>query len=983
MNAFYYNQRLSARILAAVALFSLVAGLVPTQAFARDHNDRPINCGNGEHLEGVVCVADLDPNVTLCHSTNAPQDVNPYNKITTDSKSIVNLPNGHNNDSNDIIPLFQYNYGSGLLTYPGKNLTTTYAGGVTGQQILNNNCNIPPTTGTLTVTKIMVNNDGGTKVVANFPLFITLGAGSPVSITSGVARANLAPGTYTVSETQDSNYTASFSASCPNGVISLAAGENKSCTITNDDKAVAPSTGTIIIVKNTVGGNGTFNFISQTLGNFSLTTTAGTATQTFSNKNVGTYAVSETIPSGWNLTSATCSDQSPVNAISLQADETVTCTFTNTAQGAKTGIFRIIKQVIGKVIADYSSFSFSLDGSLTPTPFEADGSNDIIVSVGAHTAVESAAADYNTVHDTGCTAAQIVEGQTSTCTITNTWIPTCNDGIQNQNETSVDTGGPCPGPVTCQDDGATNYNQEGACTYNYESVCIDPNANLLVNGSFEEPVITSPWAKSAITGWTVTKVSDNSTSLGEIWRGLVTPSHLLQNLELDGDYPTKITQATTTIPGATYELRFDFAARSGGDASDNSVIATADTTTIKNVSTANTKWTTYGGTFVADASTDVALADNTLVGNSLGTLVDNAVLCLVRVPVVDFCPNITGNQPVDSYVKDKNGQCYTPIDSCSVTVVSDTTNLEGGFAALLVTPHTDWLPIITDSLAKWIWGSSVDTPISPTVDETQTFTKTFVWSGTPATAILKIASDNGYSVKLNGTVVGGDAGELNYSSSDTIINLTDDLIQGVNTLEISVTNKANGATSLNTTDGNPAGLLYDLTITNTTGDCAPDDGGGNDDVLSCSITASENSIRRGRDVTINWSSVDAAYVTIPNLGDELGTSGSQLVENLGEDTTYTMTVFGDVIGNTDTREQATCSVTVDTRSGGGGGGGNRVDRTPDGDVLGASDDKKPTGEVLGAQTDAIPTGAPNTGKGGSSTEVFGQFLATPRRRNHA
>ena len=34
MNTLYFNQRLSVRILAAVALFSLVASLFPTQAFA-------------------------------------------------------------------------------------------------------------------------------------------------------------------------------------------------------------------------------------------------------------------------------------------------------------------------------------------------------------------------------------------------------------------------------------------------------------------------------------------------------------------------------------------------------------------------------------------------------------------------------------------------------------------------------------------------------------------------------------------------------------------------------------------------------------------------------------------------------------------------------------------------------------------------------------------------------------------------------------
>jgi hypothetical protein len=38
------------------------------------------------------------------------------------------------------------------------------------------------------------------------------------------------------------------------------------------------------------------------------------------------------IPAGWELTSATCSDGSPVTAIVLGAGETVTCTFTNVQQ---------------------------------------------------------------------------------------------------------------------------------------------------------------------------------------------------------------------------------------------------------------------------------------------------------------------------------------------------------------------------------------------------------------------------------------------------------------------------------------------------------------------------------------------------------------------------------------------------------------------------------------------------------------------------
>lgn len=988
MKALSLTQGFGARTLAAIALFSLVAGLVPMQAFAVD-NGKPTKCEKDFHLEGEICVADLNPNVTICHA-NSGQNL--YNNQSVDSKSIVNLPNGHKDhdkggldDMGDIIPSFTYNFGEGQMVYPGKNLTTVYSGGLSGQQILNNNCVIPETTGTLTVVKEVKNDNGGTKVVSNFPLFINLGAGSPISVTSGVAKTNLTPGTYTVSETQDSNYTASFSASCPNGVISLAAGESKTCTITNDDKVIAQDTGTIVIVKNTVGGNGTFNFTSQTLGAFQLTTTNGTASQTFSNKNVGPYDVSETIPAGWDLTSATCSDQSPINGVSLQANETVTCTFTNTVEGGKTGILRIIKNVIGKIVTDYSIFSFMVDGSRTATSFTAvSGQNDVVAAVGPHSVLESVATGYTTAYSPECTSAQIAEGQTTTCTITNTWIATCSDGIQNQNETAVDVGGPCPGPVVCDDDSATNFGQEGRCTYNYPSECINPT-NLLSNGSFEEPAISQSWERSLITGWSVTKVSDGSASpLGEIWRGLVTPSHLLQNLELDGDYPTKITQTSATIPGATYELRFDFSARSGYGVADNSIISATGGLPLTSVATANTNWTTYGATFVATTTaTNISLADAG-TANSYGTLLDNAVLCLVREPApVDFCPNIEATQSAnDGYLKDVNGQCYIPITSCSVNVVSDTSNTVNAAPALLVTPNPAWVATIPSSLAKWIWGTSPNLPIDPVVDEVQTFKKSFVWSGTPSTAMLKISSDNGYSVKLNGVVVGSDADEFNYQSLDTIINLTDDIIVGVNTLEISVTNKANGQTLWSS---NPGGLMYDLTITNTTGNCAPDgdDGGGNnEDDLSCTITVDNSPIRRGRDVNVTWDSTNAVSAMLN--GESVALDGTQLFENLREDTTYTLTIM-------DENEQTdSCTVSVDTRSGGGGGGNSAGDRDDDqdGEVLGDSDDldDAPAGEVLGDQVSAVPVGAPNAGQGGTSPFAQTPFGIVPvafvRRSRH-
>src|SRR5206468_12119585 len=75
---------------------------------------------------------------------------------------------------------------------------------------------------------------GGTKQVADFPLFVN---GSPV--TSGVATTLSANVLYTATETSDPGYTASaWGGDCAaNGTITLAPGDNRTCTNTNDDKA--------------------------------------------------------------------------------------------------------------------------------------------------------------------------------------------------------------------------------------------------------------------------------------------------------------------------------------------------------------------------------------------------------------------------------------------------------------------------------------------------------------------------------------------------------------------------------------------------------------------------------------------------------------------------------------------------------------------------------------------------------------------------
>jgi hypothetical protein len=90
----------------------------------------------------------------------------------------------------------------------------------------------PAPSATLTLVKTVINDDGGSKGVSDFPLFIN---GSPM--TSGVATTTLSPGSYTASETTDSGYAASaWGGDCAaNGSITLTDGDDMECTIINDD----------------------------------------------------------------------------------------------------------------------------------------------------------------------------------------------------------------------------------------------------------------------------------------------------------------------------------------------------------------------------------------------------------------------------------------------------------------------------------------------------------------------------------------------------------------------------------------------------------------------------------------------------------------------------------------------------------------------------------------------------------------------------
>jgi uncharacterized repeat protein (TIGR01451 family) len=127
--------------------------------------------------------------------------------------------------------------------------------------------------------------------------------------------------------------------------------------------------GQIAIIKNTVGGDGSFDF-SGDLGNFTIATSGGSGNDLSTNLSPGSYTVSESVTAGWSLTSISCvSDSGSSTSVSessatidLGSGGDVTCTFTNTL--LEPGI-EITKSDGGQIVSQGSSFAYGLSYSNT------------------------------------------------------------------------------------------------------------------------------------------------------------------------------------------------------------------------------------------------------------------------------------------------------------------------------------------------------------------------------------------------------------------------------------------------------------------------------------------------------------------------------------------------------------------------------------------------------------------------------------------
>ena len=179
----------------------------------------------------------------------------------------------------------------------------------------------------LRVIKNVINDNGGIAIAADFNLHVKTDLGIPVDGSPAVGLASpgrsyaLAAGDYVVSEDSYPGYTLTFSGdSDANGNITLAAGDVKTVTLTNNDNSavvVPPGQATLHVIKNVINndggtaGRGDFTLHVKTTAGIAVagSPAPGTASPgTAYTLDAGSYIISEDYFPGYTLTFSGDSD---------------------------------------------------------------------------------------------------------------------------------------------------------------------------------------------------------------------------------------------------------------------------------------------------------------------------------------------------------------------------------------------------------------------------------------------------------------------------------------------------------------------------------------------------------------------------------------------------------------------------------------------------------------------------------------------------
>jgi hypothetical protein len=275
---------------------------------------------------------------------------------------------------------------------------------------------------TLKIVKTIVNDNGGTVTDPNaFGLRID---GTPVLNNAVTA---VSAGNHTLSEVGLAGYVAgSWGGDCnPDGSITLALGQDATCTITNDD--VAPS---LTLVKAVIKDNGG----TATPASWTLTATgptgfsgSGPSVSNGPSFDAGSYDLSESGPAGYEASDWVCvgGSQDDADTVTLGLGQSATCTITNDDIAPSLTLVKAVTKDNGGTAVP-SDWMLIASG---PTGFSGSGagvSSGASFDAGTYNLSESGPAGYSAsawvctgVSQDDADTLTLGLGQSATCTITN------------------------------------------------------------------------------------------------------------------------------------------------------------------------------------------------------------------------------------------------------------------------------------------------------------------------------------------------------------------------------------------------------------------------------------------------------------------------------------------------------------------------------------------------------------------------------------
>ncbi len=641
--------------------FSFVVNTTAPVAFEPDgQNDLTVPAGTYNITEpavaGYTTTYDNCSNVVIpnggtqtCTITNNDQPAtlivvkvvindNGGTKTFTDFSFVVNggpapvafEPDGQNNLT---VPAGTYN-----VTEPAvAGYTTTYSnctdvvipnGGTATCTITNND-----QAATLIVQKVVINDDGGTKVFTDFTFVVN--GGAPVTFEAdGQNDLSVPAGTYNITEPAVAGYTTTYN-NCTDVVIPL--GGTQTCTITNNDQ---PATLTVIkVVINDNGGTKIFTDFT-----FSVNGAAAVAFEADGQNDMtvpaGTYSVTEPAVAGYSTTYNNCSQ------VVIPNGGSATCTITNNDQASTLIVRKVVINDNGGT-KTFTDFTFVVNGG-APVTFEADGQNDLAVNPGTYTVTEPAVVGYATTYD-NCTDVVIPLGGTQTCTITN------DDQVGTIVVKKVMLGGTGTFTFTGSPAGTINAN-EGTIQMN-----VSPGTYTSV--------------ETLQTGWDLTSITcDDTNSTGDVATAtatfvvaasetvVCTFTNTLQAPQID---ITKSVASIATVSTGTYNVTFSLVVKNTGN------VPLANVQVTDNLNLTFPLPTTYSVVSINSATLSVNPLYNgnsninMLVGSDTMAVGQEGTITLV-VQVVPTIPGpflnlaiVTGMAPDESTVTDQDDAIVT------------------------------------------------------------------------------------------------------------------------------------------------------------------------------------------------------------------------------------------------------------------------------------------------------------------------------------